>query len=371
MAQGISASGDILFATRDGQDLNAIWNQYQEMLAAFNATRQPLLDLMTFNVTEIIEDIANAVEEDFEQASEFGLPKSIRPVTTIQQRAYDFNWYDVGTRFTFAYLADAPASQLDTVHAQMVEADNRLQFRLVMRRLFNNNNNNTLIQGTAYAAKPLYNADGEFIPNYLTNTFNAATHTHYVVSGAATLDSGDVEQLAGLLEEHGYKASNGYQVIILMNPATVTPQLRAWRAGVTNQNSAVASYDFVPPSGTNIILPSTVTLFGGQPSSRFAGFDVVGAYGPYLLLQDGNIPVGYLFAFATQGNATSTNLIGIRQHVNASLRGLLLRGGDRNDYPIINSTYVHGLGTGIRQRGSGAIMQITTNGSYTIPAAYV
>lgn len=370
MAKGYNASGDILQKTRDGQDLNAIWDEYQALLDSFNKTRQPLIDLLAFNVTEIIEDVPQAIEEDFEMASEFGLPKAIRPVVSIQQRAYDFNFYDVAARFTFKFLADATAKQLDTVQAQILEADNRLQFKLILKRLFNNANNSTIIGGTAYMAKPLYNADGEYIPPYKSNTFTPGSHTHYVVSGNTVIDSGDVEQVAGLMEEHGYTVANGYQIVIIVNPSIVTPAMRAWRAGVVNQNAAVASYDFVPPSGTNIILPSTVQLFGSQPAPRFQGFDVIGAYGPYLIVQDGNIPTGYIFAFASQGGSSNTNLIGIRQHVNPSLQGLLLRGGDRNDYPLINSTYIHGLGTGVRLRGAGAIMQITTSGSYTTPAIY-
>jgi hypothetical protein len=192
-----------------------------------------------------------------------------------------------------------------------------------------------------------------------------------VTSGAATVDSGDFEAVAGLLEEHGYNRVNGYQIVIMVNPAQVTPLMRAWRAGVTNQNAAVASYDFVPPSGTNIILPATVQLFGAQPQPSWNGFDVVGAYGPYLIAQDGNIPSGYILAFATTGGSAPANLVGIREHANSDLRGLILKGGDRNEYPLINSTYIHGLGTGVRTRGAGAVMQITAAGSYTIPAAYV
>jgi hypothetical protein len=370
MAKGFNTSADILTKTRDGQDLNAIWDQYQSLLAAFNATRQPLIDLLTFSVTDPVEDVAQAVEEDFEKASEFGLPRSVRPLTTVQQRAFDFDWYDVAARFTFKFLADATARQIDAVQAQILEADNRLLFARVLRRLFNNVNTSTTIQNVAYNAKPLYNADGEFVPPYRGLSFTAATHNHYVTSGAATVDSGDVEQLASLLEEHGYSRANGFQIVIMFNPAQVTPALRAWRAGVTNQNAAVASYDFVPPSGTNIILPSTVSLFGAQPGPTFAGFDVIGAYGPYLLVQDYNIPSGYMFAFATAGGAQSTNLIGIREHPNASLRGLLIKPGDNNAYPLINSTYIHGLGTGVRTRGAGAIMQITASGTYTIPTQY-
>jgi hypothetical protein len=369
MAKGISASGDILVRTRDGQDLNAIWDQYQELLDAWNATRQPLIDLLTFSVTDIIEDVAQGVEEDFEVATEFGQPRAVRPNTTVQQRAYDFNWYDVAARFTFRFLSDATARQVDMVQQQILEADNRLQFRLVMRRLFNSANNNTVINNTVYPAKPLYNADGEFIPPYQGNTFVAGSHTHYVTSGAATLDSGDLETGASLLEEHGYKRSAGFQVIILVNPASA-PTIRLFKAGQTNNNGAVATYDFVPPTGTNIILPSTVQLFGSQPAQTFAGFDVVGAYGPYLIIQDNNVPAGYVAFFATAGGSQSANVIGIREHPDQSLRGLILKGGDRNNYPIVNSTYIRGLGTGVRTRGAAAVMQISSAGSYTTPTIY-
>lgn len=369
MAKGIHASGDILTTTRDGQDLNAIWNQYQELLDAWNATRQPLIDLLTFAVDQVIDDVAQGVEEDFEEATEFGQPRAVRPLTTIQQRAFDFKWYDVAARFTFKFLSDATARQIDMAQQQILEASNRLEFRLVMKRLFNSANNNTVINNATYQAKPLYNADSEYIPPYQGVTFNAATHTHYVTSGAAQLDSGDVESIASLLEEHGYKRSAGFQVIILVNPANA-PTIRLWRAGQANNNGAIATYDFVPPVGTNIILSSTVQLFGSQPQQTFAGFDVVGAYGPYLIIQDNNVPAGYMAAFATAGGQQSLNLIGIREHPNTSLRGLILKGGDRSAYPIVNSTYIRGLGTGVRTRGAGAVMQITTNGSYTTPTVY-
>jgi hypothetical protein len=81
---GIHASGDVLTRTRDGQDLNAIWNQYQELLRAWNATRQPLIDLLSFNTDQIVDDVAQGVEEDFEEATEFGQPKSIRPNVTAR-----------------------------------------------------------------------------------------------------------------------------------------------------------------------------------------------------------------------------------------------------------------------------------------------
>ena len=55
----------------------------------------------------------------------------------------------------------------------------------------------------------------------------------------------------------------------------------------------------------------------------------------------------------------------------ADLRGLRLVKGPDRDYPLTDSFYLHGFGTGIRHRGAGVVMQITASGSYTTPAAYV
>src|SRR4051812_4155321 len=94
MAKGYGTSGDIITRTRDGQDLNAIWQSYQDALASFNAVRQPMIDLLSFKVTDIIEDIVQPGQERFEQATEFGIPLSIRPAPAVTQRAYPFYWWD-------------------------------------------------------------------------------------------------------------------------------------------------------------------------------------------------------------------------------------------------------------------------------------
>jgi hypothetical protein len=44
--------------------------------------------------------------------------------------------------------------------------------------------------------------------------------------------------------------------------------------------------------------------------------------------------------------------------------------GNQQRYPLIDGYYVHGFGTGIRRRTGAVIMQITSGGSYTIPAQY-
>jgi hypothetical protein len=56
--------------------------------------------------------------------------------------------------------------------------------------------------------------------------------------------------------------------------------------------------------------------------------------------------------------------------VNPAYRGLQHIPGTRSDYPLIDSFYRRGFGTGIRQRGAGWLVQVTSSATYTVPAIY-
>lgn len=76
-------------------------------------------------------------------------------------------------------------------------------------------------------------------------------------------------------------------------------------------------------------------------------------------------------AIVSDGDDSVANPIDIREHENADLRGMrLIRGRANQDYPLIDSFYGRAFGTGIRHRGAGAVMQVTTNSTYTPPAEY-
>ena len=373
MAKGYSNSNDVLQRTRDGQDLNAIWTQYNAALDQFNAVRQPLIDLLSFRVTDVIEDVVQPGTERFEQASEFGIPKSIRPVPVVQSRAFPFDWYDLRQGYTFQFLAGngntqgATTAQLDAVLQMVMEADNALQYDLVMKALFNNANRTTSITNVAYDVTALYNADGKFIPPYNGTSF-AGSHQHYIPSGAVLLDSTDLDQLATLVTEHGYDRQNGYSIIILANK-TETDVIKTFRRGVVNNNTQTAVYDFIPAQGVGFMLPvGWEVASGSQPANTFANMNVVGNYGPYLIVENNQIPSGYMVAAASAGRSSSLNIVGIREHSEASLRGVVLRPGNQQAYPLIDSFFIRGAGSGVGRRGAAAIMQLTA-GSYAVPAA--
>lgn len=365
MAKGYNASADLVTTTADGVDLNALWADYQQVLAQWNSERTRLINFLTFPVTQNIETVpVIGADGDFQEATEYGVPTSIRPEADYYQFGYDFKWYDLARRFTWQFLAEAPQSQLDAIVNMALEADNRLVFTKVMKRVFNPTNNLASIKGQNYNVYTFYNGEGEAPPPYKSNTF-ASDHTHFLASGAAAITPGDLEDIITHLSHHGYSDENGHRLVVMMN-STETDVVRLFKNGVNG-----ATYDFIPAQGTpSFFLPENTTLVGGQPPASINGFVCVGSYGPLLIIKEDLIPTKYVFAFASGGADSIQNPVGFRQHANAGLRGMRLVKGLNPDYPLMDSYWIRGFGTGVRHRGAGVVMQITTNPAYAAPALY-
>lgn len=363
MARGYNASADALTMSADGRDLNDIWDEFQATVAIQNEQRQRLIDLLTFPVTNVIEDVAQFGTEDFEEASEYGVPKSIRPSSSVLSLGYTFKWYDIANRFTWQFLAEASAQRIEAVHQQVLEADNRNLFKEVMKALFNNANRTANIKGQNYNVYTFWNNDGTVPPPYKANTF-LGTHQHFRSSGGATVDQGDLNEIIDDFKSHGYSAENGSTLFLLTNVVEANV-IRTFRVATG------ARYDFIPALGQpGLIIPAQDQLLGtGQPASTFRGMNVIGSYGPLLIIEEEYVPAGYIVGLVSGGEANIQNPIGLREHANAGLRGLRLVKGRDNDYPLIDSYYTRGFGTGVRQRGAGLVMKITA-GAYSIPAEY-
>lgn len=361
-ARGYNASGDVLTQTADGRSLADIWTEFQQTIAIANERRQGLIDLLTFPVTSIIEDVPQFGGGDFEKASEYGVPQGIRPTTNVLSLGYSFDWYDLAARFTWQFLAEASTGQVEAVHQSALEADNRLVFLEVMRTLFRNTNRTANINTQNYNVYTFWNADGTVPPSYKNNTF-AGSHTHFRASGAASVTSGDLDEIVDDFKSHGYTNENGTTHFLMCNTTEATV-IRTFKVATG------ARYDFIPSAGSPaVILPATNGLLGTQVASTFRGFNVIGSYGNLLIIEEDYIPAGYIVGFASGGEANLNNPIGFREHANPGLRGLRLVKGREPDYPLIDSYYQRGFGTGVRQRGAAMVMKITA-GSYTVPAEY-
>jgi hypothetical protein len=361
---GFNQASDLVTQTVDGFDLNDLWAEYQTAMEIQNEARQRVVDFLTFAVSNPQERVPQISSGDFERASEYGEPRGIRPQVAQFTMGYDFEFYDLAARFTWKFLADAPRSQVDAINAMAVEADNRLVFSRVMAALFVNTNREADINGQVdvpiYA---LYNADGTVPPTFQGQVFDG-THTHYLVSGAVTVDSTDLDDMLEHLVHHGYGPDQGARVVLLANRADVKT-IRHFRVADGDD------YDFIPSQGSPAqILATDERIVGGQVANQLEGLSVSGTYGPVIVVEENTVPAGYMAMISTGGAANLNNPVGIREHQNTSLRGLRLVKGPNADYPLIDSFYQRGFGTGVRHRGGAVIMQIKAAGAYAPPAAY-
>lgn len=370
-AQGFHDAADVIQQTIDGVSTNDLWEAYRAAVDLRNRERQPLIDFLTFSVQQPFEGIPTGSSgAKFERASQYGVPRAYRASGALEWLGFDFEWFDMAGRFTWQFLADAPQSQVDAVAQGALEADSTLVFGEVMYALFNNVNRSTKIDTRPYTVYAFYNNDGTTPPPYKNTTFTN-THQHYYTSNAATIVSADLDGIILKLTEHGYSKAEGADIVVMVNEieGDVIRNFRTPLLGGT------AKYDFIPARNTpTFLLPVNFrTPDGGEaqrPAPELRGMTVIGSYGEATIVQEPYIPPKYVVAFATGGKESVQNPVGFREHANPALRGLRLVKGRSDDYPLQEAIYQRGFGTGIRKRGAGAVLQITTNASYTPPAAY-
>lgn len=358
--RGYNELEGVIRRTTDGADLAGMWREFQATLALWNRQRQPLINLLTYDVNTLTERVFFPTSEDFEEATEFGEPKGIR-IGKPFVMGYDFKWYDIAIRYTWMFLAESDQAQVRAINNMALEGDSNLLFTKVMRTLFNPTNSTAVINEQNVNVYKLYNADGTVPPRYKTFAHNGA-HNHYLASGAATIDPGDVTDIEEHLYHHGYNVSTTSRMILLVN--------RSEGAVIRNFRVATgAKYDFIPNSnyGGGVYLPNGTLI--AQPGGNVPGS--IGTYGPWHVVEEDFIPPKYVVGFVSGGEQNIGNLVGIRQHENPGLRGLRLVKGKDNDYPLTDSFYLHGFGTGMRHRGAAVVMEITTDATYDPPAAYV
>lgn len=360
--QGYNERADVVVQAADGTDLNEMWREIQQTLALRQRLRNQLIDQFTFRVTDVIETVAVPSDVEFEVATEYGQPKGIRGGKKFN-RGYDFQFYDLAVRYTWMFIAEADRSQLEGLNNQALDADNRLLFNKVLKTIYNPTN----LLGTADNNIPVtvnkfYNGDGEIPPVWKTNTF-LGTHTHYVGSNGATLVPANIQTIEDDMYSHGYGVQNGTKLVMYVNR----------QEGKIIRGFKVASgapYDFIPTEGYGggVFLPASMGAVA-VPVSTVPG--QIGTYGPWHIVEDIYFPAGYILGLASGGPDNLLNPIGIREHKNPAYQGLKHIPGGTADYPLLDSFYRRGFGTGVRQRGGGFVMQIVASTSYTTPAAYV
>jgi len=359
MARGYNALADVL-RTADGVDVNRLFAETQQAVAARNAQRQRWLDLIAYRTTQPTDNVLQVGDTSsiqMEEASEYGLPQGLRVTGDFITMGARAKWYDIGAKFTYRGLADMSSEQVAAVTNAALEADNKKVYELAMGQLFRPTNVQFTENGVAMTQFAFWNGDGAVPPTYNGQSFDG-THTHFRTSGAANVQSGDLDEIITDFRSHGFSAETGTQMVLLVNPV---------EGAIINGFRVAdgAAEDFVPAAGARFFTPDH--LLGQQPAATWGGFAVKGAYGELLVIEDSRVPAGYLVGLTSGGENVGTAPIMLREH--PKLTGLQIIPGPNGNYPLVESYFAHFVGAGVRQRGAGLVMQITANAAYAPPAS--
>jgi hypothetical protein len=362
---GIRTEGDVLVdRSADGIDLNVIYREITDVLAAWNSERLALASLLAYPTTVVGDAVPqNISSESFEEAEETTIPKAMGQDGALLM-GYKFRDYDLRSAYTWRFLRDSTAEQIQNQFVRGIEADAKLISGLILDRVFDPSED---INEHGHRVFGLWNGtDGLNPPAYLGRTFPAST-SHYWATQAAQLDSQDVEWAIDAIRAKGYGRQLGSQILILANPAE-GEQIAAWRAGKESRPSGpVARHDFIPSSNAPARLEAA-NIVGQVAPADLSGLKVEGSYGPALLIESDFIPSGYVAVVASAGPGSVENVVALREHVNESYRGLRLIPGNWQSYPMIDSFLVRSAGVGVRHRGAAVCLQVTTSSTYTPPA---
>jgi hypothetical protein len=360
---GYSTETDVLVNTSaDGVDLNTIWADIQAALTAWNAERGAIVNLLSYTTTNTADAVPQGtLNASFEVATEAGEPVSHRAPTSHLLLGYDFEDYDFRTAFTWKFLRKATREQILAQANNALAADQKLVQGTVLDRIFDPAAGENEWGHTVYG---LYNNDAIVPPAYLGKRFNGP-HNHYLVSQGATIDSGDVEQAAKLVREHGYGSEANSQLVAFVNPEQLDV-VSTFKAGVENNNDAIAHHDWIPSAGAPAYLQPE-NIMGQIAPATFNGLKIQGSYGDVWFVSSDFVPEDYLLVAATYGPNSQNNVVGIRQHQNPAYRNLRQIPGFVSAYPLQDSYFQRSFGVGVRHRGAAAVVQIKEAGNYDVP----
>lgn len=336
-------------STIDGTPLATLWDDFAARLSVFNAMHSAVEARLAQPTTLTTERIAVPRRARMEEASEFGQPKLIR--TERLARGYPLVHYDLGFGFTQEFLDDATTQEINNIAILAQEAWGRRRRQTLYEALFFESN---VTDKDGILTRRLYNGDGEEPPEYESFTHDG-THTHYLFSAGVAFATADIATMEEELLHHGYGDD-------LPGGAGGNLWLHAPRAAMATIRGFA---DFIPSptASVGVELANSGVIIGGVGAP---GPGVQGFVGRFTIVEDLTIPDGYLLGYATGGAFSPSNPVRMRQHSNASARGLRLNPG-RNDYPLSDSFYDGYVGAGIANRGAACVMFEDTGAG----AAYV
>ena len=344
--------------TIDATNINdyGIDNLYANMrllLDAHNTMTNEILDTFGYKSKDKIDRYGGTIGPGgFQQLSETGVPAPQK--TSISGVDVGFPLYRFGraTQWTHLYWKQkTPADFIKEMVQLMIDDVTNIEQQL-KRTLFNSVNNLTYIDRfdnlQQLPVRALLNADSAPIPpDKYGNTFNPATHTHYLATASVT--ASNVDALVTTVVEHGM--SEGEQIFIYIN--------RADEAAFTALSGfKYYEYDQIQRGGG---YTGDIQLGGSRPTTELDNV-AIGRWDSYVeVWLKPWIPAGYYLCFASGGIDQL-----IRWRTPFWGDGDLELMYEHEHHPFTAQAWERYMGLGIWIRHKAAILY-TGGGTYVVP----
>lgn len=353
MAYGTLLTLDTLRATYQtvaefGEDL--AFASIQALMDAHNEIVQTMYADLVDRTTDRLRRYGTPDSMTFVKTDEIGRPDA-QKILPGAVAGFPLDSYQASVQWTRKYFQNATVAEIAGQWIAMRTADlQRIQLE-VKRALFVPTNYNfddylvDRLQQITLPVRALLNADGLGIPAGPNGeTFNGATHTHYLAT--ASLVAADVVALLETVLEH----YNSGEAVIYINRAQETA-IRGMGANFTAMLNA------------NIVGPDTATRFEGAPLNAIRLYNrPIGIFNGAEVWVKPWIPAGYIVAFI-KGQPKA---LVMRSRPGAGNGDLQLVADDER-YPLRARTYEREFGVGVWNRTAAAVL-FTGGGTYTAPA---
>lgn len=323
-----------------------VWSQIEAALAAHNAQVDEMLGTLVERTTDVRRAYGTADAKTMQELDQWGQGDA-QKITAGASVDFPLRRYGDSLQWTRQWMMSNTVAQLAAEVAAIMDAD-RLNFARQVKRAIYTPTNATFIDKLGQPAnvslnvKALLNADSAGIPlGPNGESFNAATHTHYLAT--ASLVAANLAALILTVQEH---YASGTPVVYISS---------------TDEAAVRALTGFVPAVDPRLIQASTVT----RPA---VGLDLanlydrmIGYFGAAEIWVKPWVIAGYLFAYV-QGQPPP---LAMRVPKFGGLENLSLMAEDER-YPLRARTYERQFGISAWNRTNGAVLY-TGSGTYAAP----
>lgn len=333
---------------------NAIYAQVAAALAAHNAVVDELMAAFVAPTMDVRRGYGGTASMQMDEIDEFGRPDA-QKIVAGALLDFPLRKYGISVQWTKDALEVITGQEFAAQLTAAQDADLTTFQREIKRALFRSANYTTvdrLVNNATLSVKRLLNADGTAIPlGPNGESFNGATHTHYLYTAGVALAAADITALVETVIEH--------------HPAG-TPRIwinRAQETAIRGITGFTPYLDarIVAGGGTTGVV-ATQSLSSMDLNNREIGLFSAGGISAVVTVKPW-IPSGYLLAWVD--GAPEPLVRRMRRADRAALRIV----AEEETHPLRARTLEREHGFGVWNRTNGAVLFVDAGaaGAYVDP----